>query len=208
MPNSVEYNGVKYDVVSIGMSAFSGCDELTSLTLSKSIADVNSVCFDYCRNLAEIIVDPENPVFDSREHCNAIIKTETNEFVYGCKNAFIPNTVTSIDWYAFRGSGLTSITIPESLKDIRNQAFYDCLITTLVIPSTVESIDYDPWDSEKVTASLTTTDLKLEAGQYYFADEYDKRGLAYGVLFVPCGMKKAYEKTDWGKYFPIREKCK
>lgn len=207
LPSIVENNGQKYEVVEIKMHSFSGCSEMTSLTISKTITEIKPVTFDNCRNLEEIIVDADNPVYDSRDNCNAIIKTADNEFIYGCKNAFIPNTVVSIDWYAFRGSGLTSIIIPESVKHISNQAFYDCLITELTIPSTVESIGYEPWSGEKVTATLEGSELKLEAGTYYFFDEWDERGLADGVLFVPCGMRKTYENSKWSKYFPIREDC-
>lgn len=208
LPSIVEHNGQSYEVVEIKMGSFSGCNEMTSLTISKTINKINLICFDSFRNLEEIIVDPENEVYDSRDNCNAIIVTADNELVYGCKNAFIPNTVVSIDWYAFRGSGLTAITIPESVKVIRCLAFYDCLITELFIPSTVERIEYEPWDAERVTATLEGTDLKLEAGTYYFVDEYDEHDLAYGVVVVPCGMRETYENSPWGKFLPIREDCK
>ena len=206
VPSTVTYNGVTYTVIEF-RDAFHNCEGLTSLFVPKTVTDISSTTFEYCRNLAEITVHPENPVFDSRGNCNAIINTEDNALVYGCKNATIPSSVTSINWYAFRGSGLTSITIPSSVKYISNQAFYGCLLTELFIPATVEGMGADAFMDDQVTATLANCPLKLEVNKYHFEDEYDEDGWAYGVCVVPCGWKKTYENSEWGKFFPFRESC-
>lgn len=59
------------------------------------------------------------------------------------KNAFVESGVTSIGSYAFLGCiNLSSITIPESIKEIGNGAFWDCtgeLIVNCNIPDTKNS---------------------------------------------------------------------
>ncbi len=64
---------------------------------------------------------------------------------YGCSgltSITIPNSVTSIGNQAFSGcSGLTAITIPNSVTSIGNQAFSDCSgLTSINIPNSVTSI--------------------------------------------------------------------
>ena len=206
LPSVVSHEGVDYEVVSIGWNAFEGCYEMKSLTFSKTIRDFQCTSFEYCRNLEEIIVHPDNPVFDSRGGCNAVIRTKENELVYGCRNTVIPNTVESIDWYAFRGSGLTSIVIPPSVKYIHGQAFYGCPLAEATIPATVEGLGYEAFETG-VVLSLEASPLRLEKGRYYFDVYYDDEGYAHGICMVPCGMKKVYEASAWDRYYLFSEDC-
>jgi hypothetical protein len=55
----------------------------------------------------------------------------------------IPNSVTSIERYAFSGCrNLASVTIPDSVTSIGDGAFTDCeSLTSVIIPNSVTSID-------------------------------------------------------------------
>ena len=118
IPNSVN---------SIGTYAFYGCRGLTSITIPNSVTYMGTNPFTSCSSMVQIKVDIENTVFDSREGCNAIIKTNNNELVTGCKNTIIPNSITSIGGHAFRFcNDLTSIVIPNSVNSIGDFAFDDC----------------------------------------------------------------------------------
>lgn len=128
-------------VTSIDNSAFQ-YSGLTSVTIPNSVTAIGEQAFSGCDSLASIAVESGNPYFDSRENCNAIIKTASNILIVGCKNTIIPNSVTSIDWYAFSGcSGLTSIDIPNSVTVIGAWAFDSCRdLTSIDIPNSVTSI--------------------------------------------------------------------
>ena len=148
-------------VTSIGAIAFGGCEKLTTLTLPNSLTSLDLAAFDNCINLQSItipksvtyigrsplagcaslktiIVDKDNKVYDSRNNCNAIIHTETNELIQGCQNTIIPNTVTRIGMYSFDGmTGLTSIDIPNSVTNIASGAFNNCRFTSLTLPNSI-----------------------------------------------------------------------
>lgn len=130
------------DVTSIGKDAFSYCSGLTSLTIGSSVASLGTNPFRYCHKLTAIVVESDNSVFDSREDCNAVIKSSTNTLVIGSKTTIIPNSVTSIGDYAFEGCyELASIDIPNSVTSIGNNAFYYCKgLTSITIPDSVTSI--------------------------------------------------------------------
>lgn len=129
-------------ITTIGNHAFYQCYDLLSIDIPSSVTMIEDEVFGNTHNLAHITVDPNNTVYDSRNDCNAIINSTTNALLVGCYNTIIPNSVTTIERYAFRGcSNLTSITLPNSITTIESETFFGCSgLTSITIPSSVSSI--------------------------------------------------------------------
>jgi hypothetical protein len=94
-------------------------------------------------NLKYIIVEEGNPIFDSRENCNAVIETATNTLMMGCVNSVIPSTVVAIYDNAFTSCyELKELNLPENVKMIYSTAFSNCFgLKSIVIPKTVQLVD-------------------------------------------------------------------
>lgn len=148
---------IPQSVTNIGLSAFGGCTNLHSITLPdalesiepwafghctalksvvipKGVKEIDHFAFLFCPNLTSIVVSEDNPIYDSRENCNAIIRTSTNELVLGNHSSTIPNTVKRIgDAAFFACKDLKAIYIPDSVTDISNQVFEGCTNLTSIV---------------------------------------------------------------------------
>ncbi len=153
------------NITKIGESAFEFCFKATSLTIPDSVTEIDTKAFRGCtgvksfelpKNVTKIsgnpfmysvktlTVSPENPVYDSRGNCNAIIETATNKLVAGITTTKIPNTVKTIGSYAFEDSDMQALEIPSGVTTIEEAAFESCdILYDLTIPATVTSIGAD-----------------------------------------------------------------
>ncbi len=155
---------------------------LERIYIPKAVTTIGDRSFGYCKDVKVMVVDEENPVFDSREQCNAIIRTEENTLLYGCQNTVIPASVKTIEGYAFEGhSKLNAITIPAGMTAIGEQAFHDC--TTLL---SVKA---------KMVNPFAINDNTFDAQTYRSA-----------TLYVPVGTKAKYQATQgWKNFTNIEE---
>lgn len=129
-------------VETINIDAFFNCDKIESIYIPKSLKNMDAA-FSCCDNLTEIIVDKENPVFESPENSNAIITKSNKKLIQGCKATVIPEGVKSLDYYAFSGiPELDNLKIPDSVTSFGNWVFRHCPdLKTIYVSDNIKSID-------------------------------------------------------------------
>ncbi len=212
----------KYSVTSIEEKAFFNCAEITSISIPATVTSIGKAITSCCTILGSITVDADNPVYDSRDNCNAVIETETERLIAGCNNTTIPEGVTVIGSEAMRGMfGLKDITLPSTLKTIEGSAFYYCkgLKDHLRIPDGVTSIgSYAFYKCTGLTSlyipgSVTTlgtyafrectglTTVRCRIATPLSINSKTFANYANCTLMVPTDSKEAYQKAAVWKTF-------
>ena len=137
---------------SIKNRAFDNC-RLTSLYIPGTVKSISSDSFMGCYNLSSIAVDEKNENYDSRDNCNAIIRTRDNTLIVGTRDTKIPDSVKILGKYSFayRSFNYDLFEIPEGVEEIGQLAFCCCsAIGKLKISSTVTKISDDAFSQCQV----------------------------------------------------------
>lgn len=225
IPPQVSNNGITYNVTSIGELAFNGAWALRSITIPYSVKKIGSNIVRACsKSLVSIVVDDANTVYDSRNNCNAIIETNSNKLIAGCKTSTIPHGVKSIADRAFSlNTRLSSIVIPNSVTYIGAHAFSCCTsLTSVSIPNSVKSIGRQAFwgcsSLESVTISTNTqigeaafnvchANLKINRVQPQSTNHYASNhthhqyvDLGLSVKWATCNVG-ASKPEEYGDYF-------
>lgn len=174
IPATIEYNGVTYDVTTIGTQAFDGCSNL-KVTIPNSVTTIGYSAFSGCSGLTSIEIP------------NSVTTIGGYAF-YGCsglRSVTIPNSVTSIGGSAFSGcKGVTSIKISNSVTTIEDRTFEGCSrLTSVTIPNNVTTIGSEAF---KGCSNLSSIEIPnnvtfIDSNAFYGTAWYDNQpdGLIY-----------------------------
>lgn len=151
----------------IGNDAFSGTG-LTKVSIPASVIRMDGA-FDFCNNLVEISVSPDNKYYssydglllnkvgaelylcpDGKTSCKipyGVISIAAHAFesCHKLSSVEIPNSVISIGDYAFSNcNSLKNVTLPDSITQIEQRAFIGCTsLTSITIPHGITDIEWD-----------------------------------------------------------------
>ena len=187
-------------VISIEHSAFSECIGLEEIEISSSVIVIGPDVFYDCSSLKKIVVDENNDVYDSRDNCNAIIETESNELIRGCQNTVIPNTVTSIGDFAFDGADNVVIygtkgSYAETYANNNEIPFVDInsddeVTASISYKTQVQKQGWQEFVSDGETSGTVGKALRLEAIQIKVESPQDIEG---GISYRTHVQKKGWQ---------------
>jgi hypothetical protein len=179
-------------IVEIENSAFEGCYNLKSVYIPANTIKIGEKTFAYCNSLEGIVIDSKNPIYDSRDNCNAIVITDTDSIHIGCAKTIIPQSVFSIGKYAFYGCiSLSSIVIPDNVRRIGESAFENCEnIKSIVILQNVRDIEQKAFYSTGLI-TVTICSPQIDIGYLAF-DCHDSLKRVYLHIIDPYLCKADY----------------
>lgn len=148
----------------IGNYAFAECDSLTAIHIPATVRHIGWFSFRQCPRLVYIDIAEDNPVYDSREGCNAVINTGRAMLEQACPATIIPQSVRIVGQQAFFGiTSIRDIELPQSLEEIHDFAFQNCTgLHAVHIPGGVYFIGNNPFSGcrnlETITVDSANTD--------------------------------------------------
>ena len=147
LDRSISGNYVNDDLTEIGKYAFAYCEQLTSATFKK-VTKVSDGAFNSCE-LLESISLPE-----VKE-----IKSSSFNWCSSLKSISMPKIeILSSDrdyWGIFNYCEMTTINIPSTIQSIGKNAFESTKITTINIDKPADSISGAPWGATNATVNWT-----------------------------------------------------
>ena len=112
IPNSVK---------SIAKEAFSECPKLESVTIGDGCKSIGDYAFYRCINLEKVHLGKNLESIGAE-----VFNGYYNDYCKKLTSIELPNSLVSIDEYAFANTALTQITIPENVTFIGAKAFNNC----------------------------------------------------------------------------------
>jgi hypothetical protein len=185
-------------ITSISPFAFYNCSDISSVFVPNSVNKIGGDAFEGCVSITSVHISDKDAWCDisfnnrkSNPLCYAHHLFLNEEEI---KDYIIPNNIKRISPYAFYCcTGLTSITIPQSVIEIGYCAFKGCS-SLFSVTSMIE----DP--TIMLTNPIPVNYSDDDIG-YFPSETYNN-----GTLYVPINTKQNYMVTrDWGYFVNIEE---
>ena len=183
-------------VTTIGSGAFSGCSSLTSASIPAGVATIEPNTFAGCTSLSTVEVAGElteiaADAFNGCESLTSMTVAGTVRPLAAITRAassalVIPASVTKIGDRAFKGTGITSVTVPAGVK-MGTGVFRDCKqLTKATVASKVKAISAYTFKGCSALKSVTIpgTVTKIERSAFSGCKSLAKVTIPKGVTSI------------------------
>lgn len=205
-------------VINIREEAFYGCSSLAEFTIPEWVNIIGQSVYEntaWYNSLSDGLVIKDNVLFGykgNKPEGELVIQDGIRVVAGGAfkhcpalTSIVFPNTLLSIGDAAFFQSHITTLTIPNSVSYIGEQAFQGCLyLKSITLPASLEEIDFWAFrncESLEDIYSYIKEPFDI-GGAFSYSDGYDVDEYYSNVtLHVPAGTKALYEATDGWKEF-------
>lgn len=227
-------------VTTIAPSTFYGCKNLTNVTIPNSVTSIDDYAFYECTELAAVtipntvtyigkkafdktawynaFIDDPNNIYGNIIYINdvaysAVDKSITNctfkentSYIapmsfYGCSNlstVSIPNGVKGIGENAFANCiSLTSFTIPDGVTEIGKYAFLDCInLAEITMPNSLTSIGYSAFSGCAISSLVIPENVKT-IDEWAFTNCHNLKELTCYATEVPWMGNEAFYNINY-----------
>ena len=182
-------------VTAIGDEAFFGCEKITSVTLSDSIAEIGQFAFARCAALKTVALSKETRKIGDFAFFGC---ASLESFSVPSENAALFSSGGALysrlgDLVAVPAATKGEFTVADGTYGIAPCAFVSCRnITKIVLPETVEEIGDYAFDGCSALTALTLPDGVTAIGEYAFSFCSSLEKLA-----VPTNVAKISDGAFW-----------
>ena len=185
---------IKSGVTSVGHYAFNECSKIADVVIPNGVTTLGTHAFGFCDGLTVVSLPPSVQTIG----WSAFYECE------GLKTVNLSEGVTRIGEYSFADCrNLSKLNIPEGVTEIGQWAFRNCSFTSLILPSTLKTIQscafYDCCELTSLTC-LATTPPGL------WNEAFATMNLSVPI-YVPSGFVDAYKSKEQWNAFTILPIC-
>ncbi len=152
VPEGVEY---------ISTTAFWINNGFKKLVLPASLSRFNAAAFDFCKNIDEIEISADNPIYYAKQNC--LIERDSATLILGACKSKIPadGSVKTIGSHAFGGTSHCCVFIPACIERVEEEAF---LMNYQLYINVEAEEEPDSWSEDWCPTGVTPENICWEEG--------------------------------------------
>lgn len=196
LPDGVEY---------IGGGAFDGANLYGQLTLPQSLKDLDASAFVNCKFSGDLVI-PQGinlmGTFSGNGFTHLELpegyETVTSQMFDGVPlqgELLLPNSLKKLEYASFRGTKISSVVLPEGLKQLEKSTFANCsrLEGVITIPKNIVVIPEELFSGCSMLSGIHLHDEVVYIGKGAFLNCYNMNTIVCDALTPPTVEEGAFD---------------